>query len=158
MGRMGVEDPSTSRIIHLTMARAVARWSGRKTGFTVEAGSGHQAAIDEPPILGEDSGMRPTEMLLGALGGCTGINAVLLLKKFEQAYRSLAVEVEGDQEPEWPHRFTAIRATFAIEWEEGFEPDQDLVEKALDLACNRYCPVHATLSGGSRISHGTRSV
>src|SRR5437660_12291848 len=113
------------------MAKAVARWGGRKTGFTVESGSGHEAAIDEPPILGENGGMRPTEMLLGALGSCTGINAVLLLKKFKQSYENVAVEVEGDQEPDWPHRFTAIRITFAIEWTDGFEPDQAAVDKAL---------------------------
>jgi putative redox protein len=139
------------------MQKATARWSGRKVKFTVEAGSGHQALVDEPAILGDDDGMRPTEMLLGALGACTGINAVLLLKKFKQAYRTLAVEAEGDQEPEWPHRFTEIRITFAIGWEDGFTPDQAQVDKALDLACNRYCPVDATLTHGVSIKHDVRS-
>jgi putative redox protein len=140
------------------MQKATARWSGRKVKFTVEAGSGHQGLVDEPPILGDDEGMRPTEMLLGALGSCTGINAVLLLKKFRQSYQTLAVEVEGDQEPEWPHRFTDIRITFAIEWEDGFQPDPELVDKALDLACNRYCPVDATLTHGVPIKHALRAV
>ncbi len=85
-------------------------------------------------------------MLLGALGACTGINAVLLLKKFKQAYRSLAVECEGEQEPDWPHAFTGIEIRFVIGWEEGFTPDDELVKKALDLACNQYCPVDATRS------------
>lgn len=141
------------------MTKATARWAGRKTKFVVESGSGHTAAVDEPPILGEDEGMRPTEMLLGALGACTGINAVLLLKKYRQAYRELAVEVEGDQEKEdWPHRFLAIRITFVVTWDDGFQPDGDLVEKALDLACNRYCPVDATLTNGVPITHSLRSV
>lgn len=139
------------------MQRAVARWNGKKVGFTVHSASGHQAEVDEPPILGEDRGMRPTEMLLGALGACTGINAVLLLKKFKQQYTSLEVEVEGHQEGEWPHAFTDVRITFLIGWSQGFTPDPELVEKALDMACNRYCPVDATLTRGTRVSYSHRS-
>lgn len=135
------------------MQKATARWAGHKISFVVESASGHQATVDEPPLLGEEQGMRPTEMLLGALGACTGINAVLLLKKFRQRYRTLAVECQGEQEPEWPHAFTSVEIRFLIGWEEGFSPDDELVEKALDMACNRYCPVDATLTRGTRISH-----
>jgi len=136
------------------MQKATARWAGRKVKFVVEAGSGHQAPVDEPPLLGEDEGMRPTEMLLGALGSCTGINAVLLLKKYRQAYTSLAVEVQGEQQSDdWPHAFTSIEISFVIGWEPGFTPDDEAVAKALDLACNRYCPVDATLTNGTRITH-----
>ena len=77
------------------MAKVTAKWAGQKVRFDIESASGHQAAIDEPPIFGDDTAMRPTEMLLGALGGCTGLNAVLLLKKFKQPLKSLEVEVEG---------------------------------------------------------------
>jgi putative redox protein len=135
------------------MQRATARWAGHKVKFVVESGSGHEAAVDEPPVLGQDEGMRPTEMLLGALGACTGINAVLLLKKFRQGYHSLAVECQGEQQDDWPHAFTSIEIRFVIGWEPGFTPDDALVEKALDMACNRYCPVDATLTNGTRISH-----
>ncbi len=134
------------------MQKATARWDG-KVKFVVESGSGHEAVVDEPPVLGGDAGMRPTEMLLGALGSCTGINAVLLLKKFRQPYGSLAVEVQGEQQPDWPHAFTSIEIRFVIGWDEGFTPDDDLVASALDMACNRYCPVHATLTHGTTISH-----
>jgi putative redox protein len=135
------------------MQKAVARWSGHKVKFVVESRSGHEVVVDEPPIFGDDEGMRPTEMLLGALGACTGTNAVLLLKKYKQAYRSLTVETQGQQEDEWPHRFTSIQVDFVIGWEDGFRPDAALVSKALDLACNRYCPVNATLTHGGKINH-----
>ncbi len=135
------------------MQKATARWAGRKVKFTIESGSGHTAVIDEPPVLGDDEGMRPTEMLLGALGSCTGINAVTLLRKFRQPYQTLAVECEGKQQDQWPHAFTEIEIRFVIGWELGFTPDDDLVAKALDMACNRYCPVDATLTNGTRISH-----
>ena len=140
------------------MQKATARWAGKKVKFTVHSGSGHEAEVDEPPVFGDDEGMRPTEMLLGALGCCTGINAVLLLKKYKQLFTALDVDVEGDQESEWPHAFTAIRIAFAIRWEDGFSPDQELVDTALDMACNRYCPVDATLTRGTSISHSLRAL
>jgi putative redox protein len=133
------------------MAKAIARWAGNKVRFDIESGSGHSASIDEPPIFGDDSAMRPTEMLLGALGGCTGLNAVLLLKKFKQPLKSLEVEVEGEQDTEWPRAFKNIDITFHLGWDG--KHDNELVEQAIDMACNRYCPIHATLSRGTSIAH-----
>src|ERR1700731_3103760 len=126
------------------MKKAIARWSGHKVKFDIESASGHTAAIDEEPAFGEDAAMRPTEMLLGALGGCTGINAVLLLKKFKQPLKSLAVEVEGEQDKEWPRAFKKIDITFHLDWDGKY--DKEMVDEAIDMACNRYCPIHATLS------------
>jgi putative redox protein len=131
------------------MANVVARWSGHKVRFELASGTGHTAIVDEGDAFGDDEGMRPTEMLLGALATCTGINAVLLLKKFKQPYRSLQVEVDGDQESDWPRAFTRIRINFVIGWEGEY--DAELVEKAIDMACNRYCPVDATLTEGANI-------
>jgi putative redox protein len=133
------------------MAKAVARWSGHKVKFDIESASGHTASIDEPPIFGDDAAMRPTEMLLGALGSCTGLNAVLLLKKFKQPLASLEVHVEGEQEKDWPRRFTKIEITFVTGW--SGDIDKKMVDEAIDLACNRYCPIHATLSHGVAIEH-----
>jgi putative redox protein len=133
------------------MQKAVARWSGQKVKFEIQSNSGHTAVVDEPPVFGDDEGMRPTEMLLGALGACTGINAVLLLKKFHQPFKSLDVEVEGDQQTEWPHAFTEIRINFKVGWDG--KHDKKLVEDALDMAVNKYCPVDATLSKGTKIKY-----
>jgi putative redox protein len=133
------------------VAKVLARWAGHKVRFDIEARSGHTTAIDEAPILGDDSAMRPTEMLLAALAGCTGLNAVLLLKKFRQPLRSLEVEVDGEQETQWPRAFTSVDITFHCGWDGAY--DHELVDKALDWACNRYCPIHATLSRGTKITH-----
>lgn len=133
------------------VTRATARWTGTKVGFEIQSESGHAAPLDEGAPYGDDAAMRPTEMLLGTLGSCTGINVVLLLKKYRQPLRSLQVEVEGDREEEWPKAITRIRITFHCGWDG--QTDKDLVDKAIDLACNRYCPIHATLSRGVRIEH-----
>ena len=136
------------------MPKVTARWSGHKVKFDIEAASGHTVSIDEAPIFGDDAAMRPTEMLLAALGGCTGLNAVLLLKKFKQPFKSLEVEVEGEQDKDWPRRFTKIDITFHIGWDG--KHDNALADQAIDLACNRYCPIHATLSQGVQIGHKRR--
>jgi len=133
------------------MTRATATWSGTKVLFDIDSESGHKVQIDEAPIFGNDAAMRPTEMLLGALGACTGLNAVLLLKKFKQPLRSLEVEVQGDRDEEWPKAFNEIQITFHCTWEG--DTDKKLVEQAIDWACNRYCPIHATLSRGVKIEH-----
>jgi putative redox protein len=136
--------------------KVTVNWAGRRrdggqpiTTFEVHSDSGHTVVVDEPPVFGDDLGMRPTEMLLGALGACTGVNAVLLLKKYKQPYRSLQVEVEGDQQEEWPKAFKDIRITFSIAWDGEY--DESLVDEALNQACNQYCPVDATLTHGARI-------
>ena len=127
-------------------SRTAIRWTGEKTTFDVEGASGHHAVADSAEPLGGNAGMRPTEMMLGALAACAGVNAVLLLKKMRQPLDTLEIRVEGDQEEEWPHRFTGIRMEFVIGWSGPADPE--LVEKALDLSVHRYCPVHATLSEG----------
>lgn len=131
--------------------RTSIRWTGEKTTFDITGQSGHTAMADSSEPLGGDAGMRPTEMMLGALAACAGVNAVLLLKKMKQPFDSLEIAVEGDQEEDWPHRFTAIRMEFQINW--TGETDPELVEKALELSTHKYCPVHATLSAGVPISH-----
>ena len=138
------------------MAKAVARWSGHKVKFVVESATGHQTEVDEAPIFGDDEAMRPTEMLLGALGTCTGLNAVLLLKKFKQPLKSLEVVVEGEQENEWPRAFKKIEVTFVLGWDGKHDDEQ--VDSAIDMACNRYCPIHATLSRGVHIEHTRKNV
>ena len=133
------------------MTKATARWTGNKVLFDIESESGHTAQIDEAPIFGDDAAMRPTEMMLGSLGACTGLNAVLLLKKFKQPLRGLEVEVVGEREEEWPKAFKKIDITFHCTWDG--DTDQKLVDQAIDMACNRYCPIHATLSRGVKIDH-----
>src|SRR3989442_10734855 len=119
-GPAGVAAPpyeSAPSICSGPMTKATATWSGSKVLFDIESESGHTVQIDEAPIFGDDAAMRPTEMLLGSLGGCTGLNAVLLLKKFKQPLRELEVEVVGEREEEWPKAFRKIDITFHCSWD-----------------------------------------
>jgi putative redox protein len=138
-------------MISPSMPNVTARWAGEKVKFDIESASGHTVSTDEAPLFGDDAAMRPTEMLLAALAGCTGVNAVLLLKKFKQPFQSLEIRIEGEQDKEWPRAFRQIEITFVIGWEG--KHDGKLVDQAIDMACNRYCPIHATLSKSVEISH-----
>src|SRR5262245_42425027 len=99
------------------MTKATARWTGQKVVVDIESGSGHKAQVDEAPVFGHNAALRPPEMLLGSLAGCTGLNAVLLLKKFKQPIRTLEVAVEGERFEEWPKAFKHIQLTFHCTWD-----------------------------------------
>ncbi len=134
------------------LATVTARWSGTPFQFDITGSRGQVVTVDEPPPLGLDQGMKPSELLLGALATCSAISAVSLLQKMRQPVRSLFVRVEGTQQPDWPKAFTDIHMQFVVGGEGSF--DQALVKKAIELATTRYCPVSATLElaqGGCRI-------
>lgn len=136
-------------------ATVTARWSGTLTRFDITGPRGQVVTVDEPPPQGSDAGMKPSELLLGALATCSAISAVSLLQKMRQPVRSLFVRVEGNQQPDWPKAFTDIHLQFIVGGEGSF--DVALVKKAIDLATTHYCPVSATMElgqGGSRIETG----
>src|SRR2546430_7022337 len=113
------------------MTKAIARWTGTKVLFDVESGSGHKVQVDEAPIFGDDEAMRPTEMLLGALGACTGVNAVLLLRRFKQRRKSLTFEAKGEQGRKGRRGLTRIDFPFVLGW--AGKKDNQQVEQPLDL-------------------------
>ncbi len=134
------------------LATVTARWSGTPFQFDIRGPHGEVVAVDEPPPLGRGRGMKPGEMLLGALATCSAISAVSLLQKMRQPLRSLFVRVEGNQQADWPKAFTDIHLQFVVGGDGSF--DLALVKKAIDLATTRYCPVSATIElgqGGCRI-------
>ena len=128
-----------------------ARWSGKQVRFEVTGPRGQTLTVDEPEPRGDDAGMDPAELLLGALSTCSAISALSLLQKMRQPVRSLEVRAHGPRQDDWPKAFTAIHLEFTVGGEGPF--DTALVEKAVNLAHSRYCPVSATLQLGQ---HGCR--
>jgi len=136
-------------------ATVTARWSGTPFRFDITGPRGDVVAVDEPPPMGRGRGMKPTEILLGALATCSAITAVSLLQKMRQPLRSLFVRVEGHQQPDWPKAFIDIHLQFVVGGDGSF--DTALVKKAIDLATTRYCPVSATMAlgqSGCRVDTG----
>lgn len=119
--------------------------------FVGESGSGHAVVMDGAPEHGGgDLGVRPMEMLLLGLGGCTGVDVVLILKKSRQAVADCVVEITAERATTDPKVFTAIHMHYIVA---GRDLDARRVERAIALSAEKYCSASAMLGRTAAISH-----
>jgi putative redox protein len=128
------------------MARTRVKWIEHKT-FLGTGSNGNAALMtsgDEGP------GVSPMQMLLLGLGGCASVDVVDILRKQRQPLQGLEVAVEGERGEEAPRPWQTIHMHFMVSGE-GLDPAK--VERAINLSVEKYCGVHATLSGIAHITH-----
>ena len=107
--------------------------------FRGESGSGHTVIIDSAREFGgTNAGIRPMEMLLLALGGCTAMDVITILRKKRQEVTAYEVRVSGERAAEHPRVFTEIRVEHIVSGR-GVSPDA--VERAVELSTTKYCSV-----------------
>lgn len=97
-----------------------------------------------PDIGGEGLGARPMELVLMALGSCSALDLVSILKKQRQQIDDLQISVEGTRREAIPNVFTRIHIAFALKG----TIDPVKAEKAAELAVKKYCSVHDMLAAG----------
>lgn len=97
-----------------------------------------------PAIGGQGLGVRPMELVLMALGSCSSLDLISILKKQRQEITDLSVSIEGERRETIPSVFTKIHMTFNI----AGEVDLAKAEKAAELAVKKYCSVHDMLAAG----------
>jgi putative redox protein len=132
-------------------ATVSATWTSPTGAQCVATGSGgHSIVMDAPNGRTDWAGFKPSELLLAALLGCTGVDFTNILAKQRQDVTSISAEVHGEQDPEPPWAFRRIDVVFTVE---GRNLDERAVDRALTLAVERYCSVGATLAGTATISH-----
>jgi len=123
------------------------------TAFHLEAVNeqGNSVHIDaSPSIGGENKGVRPMELLIAALGGCSTIDIISILKKQRQSLKDIQVEIEAERQPGVdPSLFTTIHAHYKLV---GLL-DQNQVEKALALSLDKYCSVARVLEKTATITY-----
>ena len=103
--------------------------------------NGHKLIIDaKEDVGGQDMGPRPKPFMLAALGGCTGMDVVAILKKMRVELKSLNVIVEGELSEQHPKRFTKMHVVYEVE---GDNIPMDKLEKAVSLSEDNYCGVSA---------------
>jgi putative redox protein len=103
-----------------------------------------------PDIGGHGKGMRPMQLLLAAVGGCSAIDVILILKKQKQIIESFEIEVDGEREKiEDYSLFKDICLHFKIEG----EVDPDKAERAVKLSVEKYCSVSKTLEPTAKITY-----
>jgi len=115
----------------------VVRWSG-ELNFIGTSGSGHSLVIDGDRRVG----MSPMEMLLLGAAACAAIDLVMILRKGRQRVMDAWVEVGGERREEHPRYYTAAALHFVVKGE-AVQPDR--VERAIELAMEKYCSASAQL-------------
>ena len=119
--------------------------------FVGESGSGHSVVMDGAPEAGgRNLGIRPMELLLLGLGGCTAFDVVSILHKSRQKIDDCEVEIEAERAAEVPKVFTRIHVHFIIS---GTDLDPSKVERAVNLSADKYCSASRMLEKSAKITH-----
>ncbi len=101
-------------------------------------------------IGGQGLGVRPMELVLMALGSCSSLDLISILKKQRQEITDFSVEVDGERREEIPTIFTKIHILFRLKG----NIDEVKAQKAAELAVKKYCSVHDMLvAGGVDVSY-----
>jgi len=119
--------------------------------FIGESESNHSVILDGPEELGgRKLGMRPMEMLLIGMGGCTSFDVVTILEKSRQAISDCYAEIEAERAETITKVFTKIHIHFVLK---GKDLDKDQVERAIKLSAEKYCSASIMLSKSVQITH-----
>jgi putative redox protein len=119
--------------------------------FVGESGSGHAVVMDGPPESGgRDLGIRPMEMILLGMGGCTAFDVIHILKRARQPVTDCVVELEAERAEQPPRVFTRIHVHFIVSGD-GLSGKQ--VARAVELSAEKYCSASIMLSKAVKISH-----
>jgi putative redox protein len=130
------------------------KWN-EKMAFSGTTPSGHEIKMDAAPeVGGENTGARPTELLLQAVAGCTGIDIISILHKMRLEPASFHMDVKGERADDHPKRFTTIHVHYALE---GDLPE-DKVFRAVQLSTEKYCSVSHSLNAEITASYSINGV
>jgi putative redox protein len=124
--------------------------------FIGKAGSNHLVAMDTGPEFGGDSSAtKPLELLLVALGGCTGMDLVSLLHKMRVEFAAIEMNITAERAEEHPTVYTRVDIEYVIT---GAAVDEDKVKRAIDLSQEKYCSVSAILRKNCPVNYTWRVV
>lgn len=127
------------------MSETRVKWVEDKTFLGV--GSNGRSVV----MSGQDGpGVSPMQMVLLGLGGCASIDVVDILRKQRQPFTHVEVSVRGERGEEGPRPWKTIHMHFIVS---GADVDAAKVQRAIDLSVEKYCGVHATLSGVATITY-----
>lgn len=130
--------------------KARVKWV-ENTLMVGESGSGHAVVMDGPPEFGgRNLGVRPMEMLLLGLGGCTQFDVIHILRKGRHKVSRCEVEMEAERAAEDPKVFTRIHIHFVVA---GAGLSEKAVKRAIELSAEKFCSASIMLGKSAEISH-----
>lgn len=119
--------------------------------FVGESESGHAVVIDGPPeIGGKNMGVRPMEMLLLGMGGCTSIDVMQILQKGRQNITDCVAEISAERVETIPKVFSKIHVHFVVT---GKDLKEAVVARAVKLSAEKYCSASLMLEKAVDITH-----
>ncbi|NOX42538.1 MAG: OsmC family protein [Gammaproteobacteria bacterium] len=130
--------------------KASVKWL-QDASFEGQSGSGHRIVMDGPPEAGgTNSGIRPMEMVLLGVGGCTAFDVMLILKKSRQQVEDCVVELKAQRAESEPKVFTHIHIHFVVT---GKNLSEKHVKRAIELSAEKYCSASIMLKNSVEITH-----
>lgn len=119
--------------------------------FVGQSESGHSVVMDGAPESGgRNLGVRPMEMLLMGLGGCSAFDVVLILRKSRQQITDCVADLSAERADSDPKVFTKIHVHFTVTGK-GLDPKR--VEQAVKLSAEKYCSASIMLGKTAEITH-----
>jgi putative redox protein len=130
--------------------KAKITWLNGRT-FVGESGSGHAIVMDGAPESGgRNLGVRPMEMMLLGLGGCTAFDVVMILEKSREKVTGCEVSLEAERANEDPKVFTHVKMIYKLKGE-NLKPAA--VERAIKLSADKYCSASKMFEKTAKIEH-----
>jgi len=126
-------------------------WFGGKQ-FVGTDSSKHSVVISSQD---EDNGtgMRPLDMLLVSLAGCTAMGVVSILQTKRQDVRDFEINISGEQDEDPPRAFNHIHIEYVAK---GRGIKEKALTDAIELSLDKYCSVSGTIKGKVRVSTSHR--
>lgn len=119
--------------------------------FVGESGSGHSVVMDGAPDAGgRNLGIRPMEMVLLGLGGCSAFDVMLILKRGREAVTDCVVDLDAERAETDPKVFTKIGLHYTVT---GRALDRKKVERAVQLSAEKYCSASAIIAKTAQLTH-----
>jgi putative redox protein len=119
--------------------------------FTGLTDSNNWVMMDGPAEFGgSDAAIRPKELLLLSLAGCTGSDVASILTKMREQYTRFEVHIEGEMAETHPKVYTKLKVIYKV-WGQGI--NEANLDKAIKLSAETYCSVSAMLKKSVEISH-----
>jgi putative redox protein len=126
--------------------KTTTRWIPGGQRFVSTDSNGHSVVMSTTK---ENIGMKPSELILSALAGCSSVDVVNILSKKRTPLSHLEVQVSSEQDSDPPWIFRKIHMTFIVK---GQGLTQENVAQAIELSEQKYCSVAATLRGVAEIT------
>jgi putative redox protein len=135
------------------MTEVKAKWT-EGMQFVARADSGHAIVMDTvPQVGGMDTSIRPMELLLVGLAGCTGMDVISILRKMRVEFDNFEVRVKAEKAPQHPKVYTTIELEYLI-W--GKEIPEDMYKKAINLSQEKYCSASVMLGRTAQLNYSYR--